>query len=176
MGWSTGNRADEIIPGIWLGDLVAAHDYDFIKKNNITVIINCTKEHLFSEKVQKSIHGIGLVRIPVRDSRLEKDIIMMEKHLPNVVRLMLCARFRQNRNILVHCYAGKQRSAIVVAAFLKVYRTEHNGNGVHCEKTEELAKIIAFIRARRPKAFGYGWYVNFHKSFLRCNFNDIKTF
>ena len=64
--------ANQIHPNIWLGDVESAHDIDFLKHNNITVIINCTVSHKFIQ--HPFIKKNNKYRLPIRDNR-EKDQI-----------------------------------------------------------------------------------------------------
>lgn len=165
MQWYFGNRADEIIDGVWLGDLVAAHDTDFLEDNNIKLLINCTLEYPFHPNLPKDIKTM---RIPVRDSGLAKDKIKMQYYIENSLLEMLRTFSDHKGNILVHCYAGKQRSSILVACFLKMLNDL--SNGYFFETTvplsRQLDECIKLIRNKRYKAFGYGLYVNFRETFF----------
>ena len=65
---------NEIIPGLWLGNSKAALDINFLKQNKIDLIINCTPNIPF---ISNNIN-IETYRIPVNDSLLERDFILME--------------------------------------------------------------------------------------------------
>ena len=41
----------EIIPGLWLGNHQSAIDIDFLKKNNINFILNCTPNTPFFNEI-----------------------------------------------------------------------------------------------------------------------------
>jgi hypothetical protein len=54
--------ATEILPNLWLGNVRSSTDEDFIKKKNIQVVFNCTKDLPF-------INGpITKYRVPVDDN------------------------------------------------------------------------------------------------------------
>jgi protein tyrosine phosphatase len=156
-----------IIPRLWLGNYRAAKDVAFLKKNRIDIIVNCTPDIPFSDQVLKDddlqfVRGIHSVRIPVYDSLSETDFILMEQHFAFVLPY-LTQKYAEGRNILVHCHAGKQRSAIVVAAFL--YYTW--SSSIPDDNQQLQHYIFSLIHARRPQAFMYGFRVNFMKSFQR---------
>jgi len=109
---------DEIIPGLWLGNYKAALDIDFLKQNKIDLIINCTPNIPFINN-EKSLN-IETYRIPVNDSLLERDFILMEKYFKIAIPMLLQKYTIENKKILIHCHMGKQRSAILTAALLKV--------------------------------------------------------
>jgi protein-tyrosine phosphatase len=129
--------ADEIIPRIWLGNRRAALDPEFIRKNNITVIVNATKNIPFAE-------GSGITtrkyRVPVDDNLENAEIANMAKWSPEIVYKVL-KEYKSGATILVHCAAGMQRSAAIVAMLLIV---------LHNMTTDEA---IQFIRSRRRIAF-----------------------
>ena len=104
----------EIIPGLWLGKWTNSQDIDFLEKEDINCIINCTNTFKFPNiKVRK-------IRIPVLDNRDEAEIYKMYCMLDKAVTLirrLLAGRYR----ILIHCQAGQQRSVAIVLAFIIKY-------------------------------------------------------
>lgn len=103
--------AHEIIPRLWLGNMKASMDEDFIKQQNIQVVFNCTKNLAFSPIIPVKY------RIPVDDNLKEEEIRNMELWSPEIAFKIL-SEYQQGRIILVHCAAGRQRSAASVAFFL----------------------------------------------------------
>ena len=82
---------NEILPGLFLGSIEASENFDFIQKNNISVIVNCSKDivNKYSlnllkpiedapQDVQKWLYDnsfyIKYYRIPVNDSGKSIDI------------------------------------------------------------------------------------------------------
>ena len=117
----------EIIPGLWLGDKNISMNRQFFKDNNIEIVINCSKDLPFINlEVEK-------VRLKVHDNLQKDEIISMYNLLEYTTKyindnLLLC------KNILVHCYAGKQRSATLVVAYIMTY------GKMNLYKTIELVK------------------------------------
>lgn len=187
MNFFKTNSVDKIISRLWLGDYKSALDIDFLLNNNIDLIINCTPNtnffyettdlNLLNSNIATKLRKIETYRIPVNDSLLEADFIRMEKYFKIVIPLLLRKYTIENKNILVHCYAGKQRSAIIVAALLKVLSDNNYISVVPQVKKSNLSKytrniqqyqnICNYIISKRYQAFTYGYRVNFESTFLR---------
>lgn len=148
------DHAHLILKNLWLGNMQAARDPNFIKQNNIRFVLNCTKD--IPNYHENSSLGVRYFRIPVDDSLMKKDFIVMTDYLFNVVPLL--TRLLSNGvNVLVHCYAGMQRSACVVAALL-------------VRNKVPLHKAIAYIKNRRKVAFTP--QINFIDSLLLYALNN----
>jgi quinolinate synthase len=125
-----------IIPRLWLGNKRAAADAGFLQRAGIDVVFNCTKDLPFSPVIAPQHQ----YRVPVHDNLEPAEIRNMMNWSPQIV-YTLRQEYNQGHTILVHCHAGMQRSAAVVAMFLVVM-------------TEQPAeKVMAFIRSKRPIAF-----------------------
>lgn len=101
--------ANEILPGLWLGNARDSQNPSFLKM--IDVIINCTKDLPF---VDDSKH---CVRVSVDDNLEKAEIVALYKYLDKVTQF-IHENLKEGKSILVHCMAGKQRSASVVTAYL----------------------------------------------------------
>ena len=176
------NEVDEILPNLWLGDYTAALDTDFLLNNNIDYIVNCTQTIPFihdtidpsevSKSELKQITQIDTFRIPVNDSLLEKDFIIMEQYFKIILPLLLRKYTIEKKKILIHCHAGKQRSAIAMAAFLKILNDNKYINLTsipqnNIEKSLQFEEICNYLLTKRPQVFTYGYRVNFSKTFKR---------
>ena len=128
------NDADEIIPRIWLGNYRASTDEDFIRKNNIKVVFNCTKDLPFSYSIPIKF------RVPVDDNLQEAEIRNMELWAAEIAHKIL-TEYNKGHTILIHCMAGMQRSAACVAFFLIVHEEMH------------ALDAMTFIKQRRSIAF-----------------------
>lgn len=187
MNFFKTNSVDKIISRLWLGDHKSALDIDFLLNNNIDLIINCTPNtkffyettdlNLLNSNIATKLKKIETYRIPVNDSLLESDFILMEKYFKIVIPLLLRKYTIEKKNILVHCYAGKQRSAIVVAALLKVLsdnnyisvipRVKKSNLSKYTRNIQQYQNICNYIISKRFQAFTYGYRVNFESTFLR---------
>lgn len=138
------HNANLILPGLWLGNAKASLDDAFLKENNITTIFNCTKDLPFHYSTKKHY------RIPVDDNLKAEEIRNMELWSYEIVYKL--RKEHKEGNVLVHCYAGMQRSAAVIAMYLiatEKMKSEH---------------AINFIKEKRPIAFRP--FTNFHKSIV----------
>jgi len=161
-----GTSVNEILPNLWLGNYKTAHDINFLKENKINLILNCTPDISFiDEKIIEELK-IETYRIPVNDSLLEKDIILMEDYLKIFIPLLFNKYIVEKKNILIHCHAGKQRSAIVVAALLKVLIDKQLIKLTN-RTNDQFTSIYNYLLEKRPQVFTYGLRVNFEKSYKR---------
>jgi hypothetical protein len=136
--------AHEILPGLWLGNRAAAHDGQFMREQNITTIFNCTKDIPFKQGIAPRMY-----RIPL-DDNLEADEIRNLELWSWETAYKVAKELGSGNRVLIHCMAGMQRSAAVVAIYLVAkYRCT----------TEEA---IAYIKSKRPVAFLGN--ANFYKS------------
>jgi protein-tyrosine phosphatase len=136
------NDADLILPGLWLGNAKAAMNEQFLKENKIEAVFNCTKDQPFHSSIKRRY------RVPVDDNLKHEEIRNMELWSYEIVYKL--TKEHKQGNVLVHCYAGMQRSAAVIAMYLI---------GNHRMKKDNA---ISFIRSKRPIAF---WpFVNFDKA------------
>ena len=143
------NNMDEIVPGLWIGNMVAANDLHSLKKNNIKYIFNISRDIPNYYEIDKNFEYYNF---QVDDSLLIKDIDLMTQNLNILVNELDTRLRKKNGSILVHCYAGRQRSAILVAAYL-VFKYN---------MTPEDA--CQYILTRRPEAFHYNISINFKDS------------
>jgi protein-tyrosine phosphatase len=160
-------NVNEIIPGLWLGNQYAPLDVEFLKQKGITFIVNCTPH----TKIVDPDTGIETLRLPIYDSQLERDMLLMEEYFKTVIPI-LKQKILEHQPILIHCVAGKQRSAILVAGLLFDMLLNNNIRINNSESIKhdrkQLSKLVFdFIVLRRPQAFTYGFRVNFMKAFKR---------
>tara|TARA_B110000211_G_C14092951_1_gene560394 strand:+ start:3762 stop:4340 length:579 start_codon:yes stop_codon:yes gene_type:complete len=104
-----------IINNILLGNAYNARDFYELKKNNVGLIINCSKDipHYFPEDFEYA-------RVSVAD-KLEQNILV---HLDNITtRMYNFITQNPNSTVFVHCFMGSSRSAVVVIAYLIKYRS-----------------------------------------------------
>lgn len=151
------NSYNKIFDNLYLGNIDSARDLEFIKKKNIKYIFNISNGIPNYFEYNKDIIYINLF---VADSLLESDINIMYKNLPNLVEQLNKYLENYNGNILVHCHAGRERSATIVAAYL-IYK--------FCMTPDEA---YDFIIEKRPEAFHYGKFYNFHTA-LQNYYNDL---
>lgn len=151
-------KYNKIADKIYLGNYQAAKDREFFKDKKIKAVLNCTRDipNHFS-----SIKDIEYMRIPVEDSLKDKDIDLMYHYLPCIVEFIHKHVHIQKHPILIHCWAGRQRSAISVAAFL----VDKMGLSP--------AEACKFVLDKRKEAFHFGLSLNFEDS-LNKYYKNLK--
>ena len=109
--------------------------------NYFSLIVNCTKDIPFP-----STYRNEKIRISVNDDPLESENLLRDLDTTRALE-KIHYRLERKQPVLVHCFAGMQRSCAVVACYLmKYYVVSPN-------------RVITFIQERRPVAF-----------FGECNF------
>jgi len=122
------------VPRLWLGNVRAASNDDWLRSTGKTCVFNCTKILPFS-----SVPRIQW-RMPVDDNLEPEEIRNFELWAPELT-LHLLSEYKAGHTILVHCMAGMQRSAAAVACFLIAWMAL---------SPEEAMRVI---RAKRAVAF-----------------------
>lgn len=123
-----------IVDNIYLGSAFNAALYDTLKENNITTILNITREirNYYPDDFQ-------YIRYDLYDNNKHSIQSYLEKAFTTI-------RHQQdntNGNILIHCYMGASRSASVVLYYLM--KTKKNENGEFLSFDEALN----FIKSKR---------------------------
>lgn len=131
-------NANEILPNIWLGNLYSSKDESFLTHFKIKLVINCTKHNIIPYFYDKL--GIICYRLPVYDQKDpgNNEIFLNYKNqLIDVIHQYI----NQNKPVLIHCYAGAQRSATLLAFYIQKYYSLN------------IKKCIKLIKEKREIAF-----------------------
>lgn len=153
------NDVNEVIPNLWLGNIKAAYNRNFLTEYKIKYILTVMDD--FNE--QYRYNDIIYLTIPIKDENT-CDVGNMINFFETATLFILQA-LQKNEAILVHCKAGHHRSAAIVCAFLFKYL-----------KVNYLS-TLSYINYLRPCAlvrktcmsdnlFNYYLYINNIKS---CN-------
>lgn len=135
----------EIRQGLFIGDMHTPSDAAFLLNNRISLIINATPD------LPRNRFGISEYRVPVQDDLQPDSIRLMTQYLPTAV-YFVTKYLSEGKRVLVHCVAGKQRSAIIVASFLA--------------QTEGLSPRDAIEEVRRYRDVAFSPYPNFYNSLV----------
>jgi hypothetical protein len=138
--------SNKITNNLFLGNYIDSANLSFLKNNNIKVIINCSKDLPFY--VDTNIVPY-LYRLPVNDDLRDESLFIMYQYLPNIIKTIK-THIDMGHNIYIHCHAGMQRSATVIAGYLMTYNKL------------SIDDAIKYIRERRKIAFIP--MINFRKS------------
>ena len=104
---------------LFLGDFNDAKNLDWLRRMNITAIVNATET-----LPNKYLRTIQYYRLPIQDSvedaqNLAKSNFLMLTNVVNWVNGVTLA----GNNVLIHCKSGKNRSAKVMIAFLLTHES-----------------------------------------------------
>ena len=101
----------EIISGLWISNIDGSFDNNFLKDNNISILINCTVNYGFPDL------NIKKLRIPLTNNLTpEEDIVLLKKNKGKVIDYIY-----ENinfSNILIYCNDGLLISPLIVSLFL----------------------------------------------------------
>lgn len=126
---------NEIEKNLWLGDYRSSSDKEFLKTQNIRLVVNLSKNLNFID-----LDNIEKYRVPIHDNRSHESDVGMITHFPDIYK-KIDYYLSNNMGVLVHCRAGMQRSATIIALYLMKKR----------KLDFENAK--KFIRSKRCIAF-----------------------
>lgn len=146
---------NKIMPRLYLGNIDSTTEDKLFREKGIKAVLNCTKN------IPNAYEGVEYMRIPVNDSLKEVDIEKMYRFADVAATFIHKHVDLEKHNMLVHCHAGRQRSAICVAFYLIKYH----------KMTPE--KAYKFIIDKRPEAFHYGKSLNFNESLL-AYYKDVQ--
>lgn len=123
------SEISEILPNLYIGN------EKWSDNNELTfdLVINCTTNLPLPSNTKS-------IRIPIQDDPLESNRLFQILRDTNILQEIHDAR-KANKNVLVHCQAGQQRSPAVVACYLIVF---------HGMDTQQS---IDYIKQKRPIAF-----------------------
>ncbi|TKR68160.1 hypothetical protein L596_024180 [Steinernema carpocapsae] len=131
---TTSNGMDEILPGLFLGNLKDSKDVQQLEEKNVEFIVSA---HRNLEKLPDSDPErrakFRILRIEINDNPGEN----VDQYFSTVSSFVHAARL-EGKGVLVHCLMGVSRSAAFVAAYL--LSTTHL----------EYDNVLAFINSKRP--------------------------
>ena len=129
--------ANLILPGLWLGNAQSSMNEDFLKKNNIKTVFNCTKDLPFHSFIKRRY------RVPVDDNLKTEEIRNLE--LWSFETVYKVTKEHKQGNVLIHCYAGMQRSAAVCAMYLIANQRMKKDDAINYLKNKRPIVFIPFV-------------------------------
>lgn len=121
----------EIVPGVWVGSVRDALDAEFVRHHRIGLIVNCTNDIACPLAVEYHVVGID-------DSSSQSGALLAK--LPGASR-KIHETLSKRMGVLIHCFAGLQRSCAVAAGFLM------DSRGMTAEEA------MQHLRRHKPGAF-----------------------
>lgn len=101
----------EIISGLWISDINGSFDNNFLKDNDISILINCTLNYGFPDLNFKKL------RIPLSSNLTpSKDLLLLKKNKDKIINYIY--ENIEFSNILIYCYDGLLISPLIVSLFL----------------------------------------------------------
>lgn len=143
-----------IVDSIYLGNAYNARDYYNLKKNNIGLIVNCTKD---LDNYFEEYDEFRYIKINIYDNNNSYMLPYLDE---TVDKIHSYVRNNPDKNVLVHCFMGSSRSVTIVIAFLIKY----------LNFTRRSA--LSFIKEKRPIV---NLNINFFKELKKYENNIIKT-
>jgi len=133
------NPCDEILPNLYLGSIKALGSYE-CKSLDYYLVVDLIKHTMLLDKSETIANTKIYINLPVHDSPDECDNLLSLIYETQVLeKIHDC--IINNKPVLVHCFAGMQRSCALVACYLiKYYNMKPN-------------EAIDFIKSKRPIAF-----------------------
>ncbi|KLT38873.1 phosphatases II [Cutaneotrichosporon oleaginosum] len=118
---------NEVVDGLWIGDLVAAMDAEGMRERGITNVVSLLRPRL------DFAPDFAAYAIEIDDAP-DTDILTV---LPAALQSAAAPQTKAGA-VLVHCQAGMSRSATVVAAYLMRHRRL------------DPVEAVSFLREKRP--------------------------
>ncbi|XP_056385898.1 dual specificity protein phosphatase 26-like [Hyla sarda] len=155
------HHVDEIIPNLYLGDVVIASDKKKLKKMGITHILNaahasweCTGDGIdYGPDIQ--YYGITAEDCPEFN---------MSIYFRRGAKFIHQALSTPSGKILVHCVLGKSRSATLVLAYLMIYQGFSLADAIrHVSEHRRIAPNRGFLQQLQQLE------MELHYTFWRCS-------
>jgi len=128
-----------IIPNLYLGNINYAYNNDFLRKNKIEAVLNCTENEPFNEYFDDKYK----YRLPVNDSKKEDNINKFKDEIINAINFIEYC-LDHNIPIYVHCFWGYMRSATVVAGYLMKKYNISSKDAINIIKEQRPYSISSF--------------------------------
>ena len=107
--------ANELLSGLWIGDTDILNSKQFMKDNQINIILNCTQIFDFPD-----LDNLQKIRLPFsNDKNSDTDLMLLRQNKDKI--LSFINDNIDNKNILIVCYDGKSISPFLVFLYIAEY-------------------------------------------------------
>jgi protein tyrosine phosphatase len=121
-----------ILQNIWLGNHIAANNYNFVASKRIKHVINITDD------IPNVFPFLDYTTFSIKDiTACHSNLLQKIDYCASIIHNVVA----ENKPILIHCKRGHHRSASVIAYYLMKY----------CNMT--LIDAVRLIKMNRPTAF-----------------------
>lgn len=131
------SQPDYIIDGLWLGSAFNSADFDWLTVHDISIIVNVTPSISNYYPNYFTYHNY--------DKVVDLNQASLNEYYEKFYQMV---KLNPDKNIFVHCFAGRSRSASLIVYYLM------REYGWHLDET------LKFLRERRPK-------ININVTFLQ---------
>jgi protein-tyrosine phosphatase len=140
-----------ILDRLYLGDRLSAYNKTFIHNAKINVIVNATKDIPNFYDINPEIK---YYRVPVEDNLAPEEFHTFYFCAKSLIPI-LYQEYINGKTILIHCFAGMQRSAaLMLLLLIYIHKKKYNIN-------MSVADAKFYILSKRPVSFKYGMHINF---------------
>ena len=132
---------NEIIPGLFVGNMNSARDIQFFKNNNIKAVLNMTPDvpHYFASRTG----DIEYMRLNVNDSLKTEDFNKMFKYFPSGISFIYKNLNLEGKNVLLHCLS-EEHQILTNKGFLFLDEMEEMKEDVLIASYDEQSKQIVY--------------------------------
>ena len=128
---------------LWLGNINSSLDIPFLKSNKIKLVVNCCKDTYTNNLINKyKKENIKSIHLPIYDYNDDINNHVLSENINKIIE-KIHEYISLGSNVLVHCHAGIQRSATVVACYYMTYI---------CTRCN-IINTIRYIKRHRPISF-----------------------
>lgn len=133
------NNYNKVFKNLYIGNSVNILNENFINKHNIKLIINCSQRLPFIKK-----KNICKYRIPVKDDLSSRTNLILFKNLDKTGYL-INLYLKNNKGVYVHCVAGMQRSATIIAGYLMKYKNLSKEDAIKYLKRKRMQVFFPVV-------------------------------
>ena len=121
----------EIIPNLYLGNIINASNYEQLEELKIDTVFNVTEEHGCYFPDYFDYHRVIITDV--------KDAVLDDTFYEAVTKLKTA--LDSNKRVLVHCHHGRSRSVSLIIAYLLTH---------HSQTYNNFQEAYAMLKEKKP--------------------------